>query len=363
MSHDFEKEIENVLGESIEIPESIVRKKEFAFEEIRKNKTSNRKSLNKKRIAAAAIGLSVMGIAVFGNNAIASFKSTLFGDSGVQKAVNSGYIQNINESTIMKDNGVEIQAKDVAYDKNKIMLSLNIKFDDKKLLEYFYYMKIDFDIYNENGEDISKMGGREWSISEDKDTGEIIWNGILSSNGAFEDLDSINLKINEITLLASIDKDIPEEVFKEAESKLDNDTLKQINEAGVRLYKEIEGTWESNIKLDEKFKEGKEVKYNAVEDNENVSMLFVSMYPTGTKVSFIIDKTEYKSVDKISLVDDKGNSFKLSDRRSQEYVEGDDSKVKVTLDFDATTFDIINNLKLIFKDIHGKDFDINLIKE
>ncbi|WP_315114281.1 hypothetical protein [Clostridium intestinale] len=362
MKYDFESQIENILDEDIKIPDSILRKKEMAFEQIR-SKSTRFRGLNRKKIVAAIIGLSIIGTSMFRIDAIAELGSALFGDGGVQKAINNGYIQEISEDSIMRSSGVDIKANNIAYTSNKLILSLNMKFDDKSLLQYFHVMKVDLDVYDDETNDLIQFTGTEGNINFDRDKGEVIYNIVLFSDGKFKDLSNITLKINHLELYANSKDNLPEGFAKDIEAKLDVDTIKQLDEAGVVLYKEIDGQWESNIKLDDKFKNQKDVKYVASNENEYINNISATMNSTGTDVSFIIDKADYKSVGKTSLVDDKGNIYKLSDGRSQSSVEGDETKVQVVLSFDATSFDNIDSLKIEFRDIHEKDFDIDLSKE
>ncbi|QLY80155.1 DUF4179 domain-containing protein [Clostridium intestinale] len=362
MKYDFESQIENILDEDIKIPESILRKKEMAFEQIR-NKPTKIRGLNIKKIAAAIIGLSIIGTFMFRIDAIAELGSALFGDSGAQKAINNGYIQEITEDSIMRSSGVDIKANNIAYTSNKLIVSLNIKFEDKSLLQYFYAMKAKVDVYDNSKKEVIEFVGAEYNINFDREKGEVTYNVVLTSRDKLKDLSNVKLKINNIELLANAKDNLPEEFIKEAESKLDVDTIKQLDEAGVVLYKEIEGQWESDIELDNKFKEDKDIKYAASNENQYVQNILANMNSTGTDVSFIIDKADYKSVGKTNLLDDKGNIYKLSDGGSQSWVEGDETKVQVVLSFDATSFDNIDSLKIEFRDIHEKDFDINLIKQ
>ena len=65
-------------------------------------------------------------------------------------------------------------------------------------------------------------------------------------------------------------------------------------------------------------------------------------------------------IDKISLVGDKGKIYKQLGAKSQSFV--DNKKTKVSLNFEATTFDNIGDLKMISKDANVKDIEIKLVK-
>ncbi len=373
MNINFEDEIKKILNEDIAIPDSILEKKEIAFNKIRKSKNIKVKFSYKQKVVASIIAVTIIGGIVFGTTAIASIKKCLFNnDYGVQKAVDNGYVQNI-ENNIMRDNGVEIKVNNVLKDSKRVALSLNLKFDDKNLMKYLKYIKISWSIKTDDGKEIPLSEDCNYSI--DKEKGELVFNDIsnildgfgnedmVSASKEFKDINSFNLEIKKIELLADASAQIDSKTLP----KLDNDTKKQLEEAGIKLYKEIEGTWKTNIKLDEKFKDIKPIAYKAAENNDFINIISAEMLPTGMDITFNfnnqtkpLSQETLKEIDKITLVDDKGIIYKPTERTWQS--SNDNNKTNVRKTFCVTAFDKIGNLKMIVKDLSGNTQEIKLVK-
>lgn len=374
MNINFEDEIKKILNEDVAIPDSVLEKKEMAFNKIRKSRNVKVKFSYKQKLVASIMAVTIIGGIVFGTTAIASIKKCLFqNDYGVQKAVDNGYVQN-TENNVMKNNGVEIKVSNVLKDSKRVALSLNLKFTDKNTLNYFKYMKLSCSIKTDGGKEIP-FSSEDYNYSIDKEKGELVFNDILSvSDGfgdenmvsaskEFKDINSFNLEIKKIELLADASAQIDSKTLP----KLDNDTKKQLEEAGVKLYKVIEGTWKTNIKLDEKFKDVKPIAYKTAENNDFINIVSAEMLPTGMDITFNfnnqtkpLSQETLKEIDKITLVDDKGIIYKPTERILQN--GNDNNKTNVTKTFCVTAFDKIGNLKMIVKDLNGNTQEIKLVK-
>lgn len=372
MNINFEDEIEKILNEDIIIPDSVLEKKEIAFNQIRKNKKV--KFSYRKNIAVAVMTISIIGGVIFGNTAIAAIKNCLFGYShGVQKAVDNGYIQNI-DNNIIKDNGVEIKVNNILKDSKRIALSLNLKFDDKNLMKNFKCMKISSSISTDTGVTVP-VSFSDYDFNLDEETGELTFNEVETlqeinyANGNtvlendLKNTSSLNLKIKKIELYADASSQIDLGILPQ----LDNDTKNQLEEAGVKLYKEIDGTWETNIKLDEKFKDVKPIKYKVSENNNFINIVSAELLPTGMDITFNynnqtkpLTKEIQKEIGNIILVDDKGITYKPTEGVSQKY--SDDDKTNITKTFCVTSFDKTGDIKMIIKDLNGNMQEIKLVK-
>ena len=373
MNINFEDEIEKILNEDIIIPDSVLEKKEIAFNQIRKNKKV--KFSHRKNMAAAVMTIIIIGGIMFGNTAIAAIKKCLFGyDNAVQKAVDNGYIQNIDDN-IMKDSGVEIKVNNILKDSKRIALSLNLKFDNKNLMKYFKYMKIDTSIATDTGVTIP-FSFSDYDFNLDEETGELIFNEVETlqeinyANGNMvlendlKNTSSLNLKVEKIELYADASTQIDLGILPQ----LDNDTKNQLEEAGVNLYKEINGTWETNIKLDEKFKDVKPIKYKVSENNNFINIVSAELLPTGMDITFNynnqtkpLTKEIQKEISNIRLVDYRGITYKPTEGISQTYL--DDNKTNITKTFCVTSFDKIGDIKMIIKDLNGNTQEIKLVKD
>ncbi len=373
MSINFEDQMEKILNDDVVIPASVLKKKEIAFSQIRKSKNNKFKFKYKHKIAAAVAAVAIIGGAAFGNTAIAAVRNSLFGNNyGVQKAVDHGYIQNV-DNNIMKSNGVEIKVSNVLKDSKRAALSLNLKFADKDSLKYFKNAKLSCSIKTDDGKEIPLS--EDYSCSVDKEKGELVFNDILnimdgfgdenavSAAKSFKDINNFNLQINKIELYADASAQIDPKTLP----NLDNDTKKQLQEAGVKLYKVIDGTWKTNIKLDDKFKDVKPIVFKASEKNAFVNIVSAEMLPTGMDITFNfsnqvkpLSQDTLKDIDNITLVDDKGTVYKPT-KWVVEASNGD-NKTNVTKTFSITAFDKISSLKMIVKDLNGNTHEINLVK-
>jgi hypothetical protein len=368
MSDNFEKKIEEILNEDVAIPDSVLEKKEKAFNQIRKKKS---KFLFQSKIAVAAITLVIIGGITFGNTAIAAIKNSLFNnDDGVQNAVDNGYIQNV-DNCIMKDNGVEIKVNNVLRDSKRVALSLSLKFDDQDVIKYFKYIKLQLTIKNDAGEEIPLASNFSYSL--DKETGDLVYDDVLDSINQVgnKDFDADNLKntnnitleIKKIELVVDSSADIDPEKLQ----KVDEDTKKQLEEAGVKLYKIIDGTWKTNITLDDKFKDSIPIEYKASQNNDYINIISAQMLPTGMDVTFnyknqgdSLSEEVFKEIDEITLVDDKGITYKAGKGTSTAIYETDKTAISKT--FSVTSFEKIGDLKMIIKDLNGNVQEIKLIK-
>lgn len=373
MSINFEDQIEKVLNEDVVIPDSVLEKKEMAFNKIRKSKNGKYRFSYKHKIAAAVAAVTIIGGAAFGNTAIAAIKNSLFNnDIGVQKAVDNGYVQNV-ENNVMKNNGVEIRVSNVLKDSKRAAFSLNLKFADKDTLKYFKDMKLSCSLKTDDGKEIPLS--KDYSYSVDKEKGELVFNDILNIMDGFgnenmvlaaknfRNINNFNLEINKIELLADASAQIDPKTLP----NLDNDTKKQLEESGVKLYKVIDGTWKTNVKLDDKFKDIKPIVFKASEKNDFINIVSADLLPTGMDITFNFNNQvkplsheTLKEIDNITLVDDKGTVYKPTERIVQ--TSNDDNKTNVTKTFSVTAFDKINNLKMMVKDLNGNTHEIKLVK-
>lgn len=373
MSTNYENQIEKILNDDVAIPASVLKKKEIAFNQIRKSKNDKFKFQYKHKIAAAVVAATIIVGIAFGNTAIAAIKNSLFSnDNGVQKAVDNGYVQNV-DNNLMKSNGVEIKVSNILKDSKRAALSLKLKFTDKDSLKYFKNMKLSFSIKTDDGKEIPLS--EDYSYSIDKEKGELVFNDILnimdgfgdentvSASKGFKNVNNFNLQISKIELFADASAPIDSKTLP----NLDNDTKDQLEEAGVKLYKVIDGTWRANIKLDDKFMDIKPIVFIASEKNAFVNIVSAEMLPTGMDITFNfnnqvkpLSQDALKDIDNITLVDGKGTVYKPTERIVQ--TSNDDNKTNVTKTFSVTAFDKISNLKMLVKDLNGNTHEIKLVK-
>lgn len=394
MSTNFDSQLEKTFSEDIEIPKSIIDKKEKAFTEIRSMAKKDKVSQKRKIISAVAamfiIGstfIATDAFATIGGKTISAIKTIFFKDEGVQKAIDNGLVQNLSNANIVKNKGIEIGVTDITYDSSKLALSLDIKFDDKSLLNNLQEIEFDMNLKDNNGRYLIKSSTENLNEEQqktlkqlkadfdsnkviNKETGEIKYNLVLNSMEPISGIDNVNLDIKAVRLLASTNDNLQENIFSEAESKIEEYEKYNYKQRNLRLYNLIEGKWQTSITLDKKFKDGKEVLYVPEGLNgETIKVTKAELLPTCMYVTLEFDsdfkgedrKKIINKIDQATLVDDNGN---VHNSTLKGYFTGDDNghllKVK---SFEITSFDYDGNFKVILNDFNSENKVINLIKK
>lgn len=345
MKIDIDKKIESELKKDVEIPESVLNKINNAFNEIRIEENEKSKSIFKfnKRLVASFIAVFIIGIISINPKVLAGINS-FFKDKGVQKAANNGYIQEIKDSMV-NDNGVSIKINDVIADETKIAISFTFKFEDINKLKNVSGMQLGLNVKDnkdkiifehlEEGIHSPYFVGSESNIDTSNiDNGEIkYYFKMYSTDGELKDINSLSIKIDEIKLY----------------------------EEDIRNNKKIKGEWNLAINLDEKFVNKDSIKYTPINNNDIVNIISAEAYPTGMLLKFNINSVvDENIINKISIIDENGNEF---DRfNSAKMNTTSNGRVEISMMFDLTIFDNLNEFKMVVKDIDDKDIAINLKK-
>lgn len=389
MNDQFERQLEKSLNENITIPDSVLKKKELAFDEIRKSKKQKQASSHKKLIAAIIAGITVVGASVgigrYGDSALAMVKEVLFAkDRGIQKATDSGYMQKVDKNNVMKDSGVTIQIKNVLYDKSKIAVSLQFKFEDKSLISKVKDLRMTYDLTDDKGRYIEKadytegltaenskiLAGGEWSMQANEEEGEITYNLIFYPMNSIDSIESLNFNISSISLFTPLEnEDSSYRTETEVKSNAVKENIEAWHKQGVQLNKEIKGKWRGNLKLDSKFKGDQAIIYIPQQQLESVKITSAEALPTGMNITFERDsagddeeiKRKRKTIDSVILMDDKGKTYK-STLKGYSSVQDNGKVIKIKT-FDITSFDNIQQFKVLLKDVDGKDVVIDLVRE
>lgn len=393
MSKNFDNQLENIFNEDIEIPKSIIDKKEKAFTEIR-SMTKKNKVSQKRKIISAVAAMFIVGstfiatdaFATIGDKTISAIKTIFFKDEGIQKAIDNGLVQNLGNVNTVKDKGIEIGVTDITYDSSKLALSLNLKLDDKSLLNNLQEIELDLNLKDNSGRYLFKSVTEELSEEEqmtakilkagfdtnkiiNKEDGEIKYNLVLYSIEPISGIDNINVDIKAVRLLTSTNNNLEENIFSEAESKIEEYEKYNYKQRNLRLYNLIEGKWQTGITLDEKLKDRKEVFYVPEGANgETIRVAKAELLPTCMYVTFEFGsnfETEDRKkiipkIDQATLVDDKGNVYKSTFKG---YSTGDKSHQVKVKSFEITSFDYDGNFKVILNDFNGENKEITLIKK
>lgn len=395
MSSNFDNQLDKMFNEDIKIPKSILDKKENAFADIRNIAKKNRAVKRRKFISVVA-ALCIVGstfavqdtFAAIGNKTLAAVKNLFFKDEGVQKAVENGLVQNLWDKNMVKDQGIEIGITDIVYDSSKLALSLNIKFEDKTLLNNLQEVDLDMNLKDNNGRYLLRSDTEKLSKEQEKkvqrlktgfttdkiinkETGEVKYNLVLYSMEPISDINSVNLDVKAVRLLTSIDNNLEDSAFSKAESKLEELEIYNYKQRKLRLYNLIEGKWQSSITLDEKLKAGKEITYVPEGTNgETIKIIKAELLPTCMYVTFefnsnVKDEDKRKILEKIfeaTLVNYSGGNIEKA--KSKAYSRFDESGIITQVrGFQITSFDYDGNFKVLLTDFNGENKEITLVKK
>lgn len=395
MSSNFDNQLDKMFNEDIKIPKSILDKKENAFADIRNIAKKNR-TVKRRKIISVVAALCIVGstfavqdtFAAIGNKTIAAVKNLFFKDEGVQKAVENGLVQNLGEKNMVKDQGIEIGITDIVYDSSKLALSLNVKFEDKTLLNNLQEVDLDMNLKDNNGRYLLRSDTEKLSKEQEKkvqrlktgfttdkiinkETGEVKYNLVLYSMEPISDINSVNLDVKAVRLLTSLDNNLEDSTFSKAESKLEELEIYNYKQRKLRLYNLIEGKWQSSITLDEKLKAGKEITYVPEGTNgETIKIIKAELLPTCMYVTFefnsnVKDEDKTKIHDKIfeaTLVNDSGSNIEKA--KSKAYSRFDESGIITQVrGFQITSFDYDGNFKVLLTDLNGENKEITLVKK
>lgn len=347
MNNELESKILKSLSDDSEIPESVIRKSETAFTQIRKMqsevKERKKSSMRKRKIYIAAVALfgALMIPIMTSDSAIAAIKSFFYKDAGIQKATDNGYVQAVDDDSV-KDKGIAVKVDQVVVDKTKMAFSFQLAFDDVSLISAADRVFMDMVIRDDEGKYIEADGnpnsltsGMDWNTNvSQKENGKVVYNVVLQSpEGKFVNMNVLEVDIHSIALY---------------------------KKHGDKPYKVIEGNWISMIGLDEKFTMQQTVKYDA-EDHPVVKVMYAEMLPTGMSIQFsIAEKVDESILHKVTLVDETGKTYEPSNIASMDYTE--DGKDLISMTFEATAYDELDALTMKLEDIAGQDLTVKLVK-
>lgn len=345
---ELDQKIAQLLNGEEAIPNSIKIKKEQAYKEIREMSKQSKKVSNKKKwmVAASAV---VVGALTMGTPIFAEFAEKLFGGSysGVQSAVNEGYIQ---ETTGIESesNGIKLELLNVVKDPTIIQLSYRLSSEDPKVLKGFKYDRgkgnaLDqFTIIDDKGRVlqaideegtytvpfIDEKGEKQWLVSsvsqdvrEDLEHGQVYFDILLSSTqGNYDDIQGLSIQTNKIG--------------------------------------NLEGDWQLDVVFDEQMVQVSKVQYEAREVNDKIEILSAEALPTGLKIDFLVKVPIDESiVSNAKVVDRKGNSF--SAERGG-WMENTEEGERVILTYDVLESELQDEFEFMVEDIDGQTETITL---
>ena len=218
---NFDDKLNKVVNDEINIPESILKKKDIAFEEIRKSKKKKRR-FNNGFIAAAVLLILVTGIfSIKGENVLATIKEFIFKyNQGVEKAVENGYYKQLQDYTVSSD-GVEIKIDKVILNSKTLFASFVINFEDSNLIDELESIFVDMDIDYEDKKNQQPMFMSKSEVDIENKEVHCYFTYPLDKqiNGNY-----LKININEITLMTNSESKLS---WDPSVSELDKNHIRQ----------------------------------------------------------------------------------------------------------------------------------------
>ncbi|NKF07334.1 DUF4179 domain-containing protein [Clostridium gasigenes] len=221
-----------------------------------------------------------------------------FNNPGVEAAVDSGYVQSIDE-VAMSNEDMDIKLENIMIDKSKIALDFFITFKDEEILKMSEgSSNAKIELYDENDNIIVKegvvgiFGGSKVNlekISDSENTARL--KVLLSSSVArIPKIDRLKVKFNSIMIREKINMD--------------------------RYDKDL--NWSFEIDVDDKFKETSTTEYSYENNNSNIKINKVEVLPTGVHLEYeYFPVGHYENIVHYSeVVAEDGRRYKLSDGAS-----------------------------------------------
>lgn len=342
MHNDLDKLIKENLNKEEYIPQSIINKKEDAFNMIKNMEKENIKDKKKyinKKTAVAAVAVIVIGGLSFGKPVLASIKKVLFEGrySGVQNIKENGYEKKL-EGVFSESNEIRLEVVDLVADPTIISIKFKLSSKDASELKKF-----------KNPETENKSIMNHFTITDDK--GRILQtydvkDGIMSppltdengnkywlTSGADEDIDISKLNENEVYFWC---------VFTSSQGSLGDIKGLRIQ---TNKISNIEGNWDLKLDFDDFITNNKEVSYVARDKNEKIEIIEAKGFATGIKIDFAVNVP----IDELimlnaKLVDKNGKEYK-SERPG--WMENKEGKDYVSITFDVSQYEKLDEFDFI----------------
>lgn len=338
-----EKYLRNLRNNDIYIPNKFTNsiKNSLNNKNIKKYKLFN----VKRKIAACFTALILTGSAVFATTHFNLFDLSSFGknSSGLNKAAENGYIQNISMNYIQTSN-LSYKATYLLMDDKNFDLGLNLKFNDN--------------ISNYQGFHISNI-----NITDENN------NLIYSENGNFEGSDDLETSmgwkvINKDTTNNSIEQLLFLDGKNFPKSKklyiTFNDVVLYNTSNGKPITKKIEGSYKLIIDVDNIFSNRQNIQYIPKENVQNKDIKFntAELSSTGFTVDFT---SNLNDISQIKLIDNNNKEYSISNSYQEDTSLPKSKLYEIT--FDLTQYDKPNNVYLYIIESNNTQIKIPLIKQ
>lgn len=336
---NFDNKLNKVLNDEINIPESILKKKDIAFEEIRKSKKKKRR-FNNEFIAAAVLLILVTGIfSIKGESVLATIKEFIFKyNQGVEKAIENGYYKQLQDYTVSSE-GVEIKIDKIILNSKTLFASFVIKFEDSNLIDELESIFINMDIEYENKKNQQPMFMSKSEVDIENKEVHCYFTYSLA-----EEINSNYLKINidAITLETNSESKLS---WDPSVSELDKESY---TASGIKIFKKFKSLWSFDLDVNSIIQEDINYKYTSAESTGEMEFVSAELAPTGMEV-IIKDCSELNFyelsliITDMKLTNDNGESFDILESRIS---EEEDNVKYIEVTFEATVFDENENFYL-----------------
>ncbi|AUN20846.1 anti-sigma factor [Clostridium botulinum] len=306
-----------------------------------------------------------------------------FRDKGIDNAIENGYVQGTDKnkndfSKSVEDKGLTVTIDQFAISGNQIIMGYTVKADSKyndwEDINYYSFQIIDNKgrilVDNRDWDDIEKDLAKKSVTFED----HVVYNSLY-----YMDVDKGSFKKSRVkkgifeftgnkTKIAEIPDSITIKFYNFYDNTIQPDMYKRMKFFDRLFHKApkvINGNWILNIKVDDKFKNAKEINYikdTDVDENSSINIEYVNLYPTVANAKFLVPIN--MSVNGVYLEDDNGNKYKCGISGSGEVENSNFCEETAT--FESPYFEKISKLYLVIKgkeDNKEKDFKIPLKKK
>lgn len=351
---NVDNELKNLLNENNKIPESIKLKKESAFAEIRKtviNKEAVREKSYMKKKKVGLVAAVLAGVLLVGTPIVAAVRGVLLDGKyqGIQKAVEKGYVQNV-EGVFAEDKGIKMELTNVVSDPTAISLRFKIsaenKNDIKKLgLDSDTKGRVAFNIIDDKGRVIEGYDPEEgsYTVPIKGENEEDIW---LTSGGD-NSVDTSNISNGEIYY---------DYMINSTEGNLKD--IKGLSIEVVKLGK-LKGNWKMNVDFTEEMMATNVVTYEATEKNDKVEVIEAKQMATGLMVTFAVKPGLDENIILYTKIEDmQGNRYSTERAASMEVLE--DGRDKVVMTFDISKFNSLEEFYLVVENFEGVDQKVKM---
>ena len=341
---NFDDKLNKVVNDEINIPESILKKKDIAFEEIRKSKKKKRR-FNNGFIDAAVLLILVTGIfSIKGENVLATIKEFIFKyNQGVEKAVENGYYKQLQDYTVSSD-GVEIKIDKVILNSKTLFASFVINFEDSNLIDELESIFVDMDIDYEDKKNQQPMFMSKSEVDIENKEVHCYFTYPLDKqiNGNY-----LKININEITLMTNSESKLS---WDPSVSELDKESY---TARGIKIFKKFKSLWSFDLDVNSIIQEDINYSYSSLESTGEMELVSAELSPTAMKI-IIKDCSELNFyelsliITDMKLTNDNGETFGILETIIS---EEEDNVKYIKVIFEATVFDENENLYLeIIKD-------------